>query len=159
MRWWLLLAAAQDTVEGPGPRAETLELGVERETPGEQRREDKGYDQLNPQEKARVDTTKGKLLEQWQAGMEHYAAKQTLTFELGPRADEVFYEDMQEGETISGAFFGAGSQGVKDGQDGAMSLVIYAASGEQVEEQHGVEGVFLYKCKEAGKHAVHITNG
>ncbi|KAK2197304.1 bifunctional GOLD domain/Transmembrane emp24 domain-containing protein [Babesia duncani] len=92
---------------------------------------------------------------EWHEKMQMFHPKNILSFDIGPKTSEVFYETVKKEQVkIRGMFFTLS----KD-EEMNIVLMIKSPSGEILYKKDAADGIFSIDVKHPGEYEFHISNG
>lgn len=135
-------------MEDPLPYADPEPLPADKMTPEYQPRrvEEGGI--------ADVDQQTATLMEEWEKHMQNFIPDMLVTFSLGARSDEYFYEAIEtENVFLRGGFFVGGEEG-----DSAVDFSITDPDGDVIYKKSRSEGLFYFTAKKKGTYSFILSN-
>lgn len=138
----------QKQVEDPMPYTDPEVIAADEMTPEYQpRRAEEGAVADNEHQTAT-------LMEEWEKHMQNFIPEMLVTFSLGARSDEYFYEAIEaDGVFLRGGFFVGGEEG-----DSAVDFSITDPDGELIYKKSRSEGLFYFTAKKKGTYSFILSN-
>lgn len=94
------------------------------------------------------------LMEEWEKHMQNFIPDMLVTFSLGARSDEYFYEAIEsDGVFLRGGFFVGGEEG-----DSAVDFSITDPDGNLIYKKSRSEGLFYFTAKKKGTYSFILSN-
>ncbi|KAL8272000.1 hypothetical protein Esti_004124 [Eimeria stiedai] len=98
---------------------------------------------------ADLDQQTATLMEEWEKHMQNFIPEMLVTFSLGARSDEYFYEAVESDNVfLRGGFFVGGEEG-----DSAVDFSITDPDGDVIYKKSRSEGLFYFTAKKRGTYS------